>query len=97
MKRLLILLPVLLLSCKTVPAVIDTSETDSIAAETIVQGKDLESTIDDIKDITDTAKETGVITEKDTLIYSILLFRKPLNQHECRQAVFVQTFYGQAH
>ena len=67
MKRLLILLPVLLLSCKTVPAVIDTSETDSIAAETIVQGKDLESTIDDIKDITDTAKETGVITEKETV------------------------------
>ena len=67
MKRLLILLPVLLLSCKTVPVVIDTTETDSIAVEAIVQGKDLESTIDDIKDITDTAKETGVITEKETV------------------------------
>ena len=67
MKRLLILLPVLLLSCKTVPVVIDTTEADSIAVEAIVQGKDLGSTIDDIKDITDTAKETGVITEKETV------------------------------
>ena len=67
MKKILFLIPVLLIGCKTVPVVIDTTETDSIAVEAIVQGKDLESTIDNIKDITDTAKETGVITEKETV------------------------------
>ena len=68
MKKLLFLLPVLLLSCKTVPSVIDTTQTDSIAVETIVQGKDLENTIDNIKVITDNVKDSGnIITEKETV------------------------------
>ena len=68
MKRLLFLIPIVLLGCKTVPVVIDTTETDSIAVETIVQGKDLENTIDNIKVITDSVKDNGnVITEKETV------------------------------
>jgi len=56
-----------LVSCKTVTTAIDTSNTDKLAIETIVQGKDLEATITDIKTITDNAKETGEISKPDTV------------------------------
>lgn len=55
-----------LLGCKSVPTPIDTNKTDGIAVETIVNGKDLEKTIDDIKTITEDAKNAGVIAKKDT-------------------------------
>jgi hypothetical protein len=54
-------------SCATVPVSIDTHETDKLATETIVQSKDLESTISDIKVITDKAKESGEISKPDTV------------------------------
>jgi hypothetical protein len=58
---------VVISSCATVPVSIDTHETDSLAIETIVQGKDLEATITDIKTITDKSKETGEISKPDTV------------------------------
>lgn len=68
MKRLLFLSCLLLVSCKTMPVVIDTIETDKIATDTIVSGKDLETTIGDIKAITDDAKLTGEIKQTDKVI-----------------------------
>ena len=68
MKRLLFLSCLLLASCKTMPAVIDTIETDKIATDTIVSGKDLETTIGDIKAITDNAKLTGEIKQPEKVI-----------------------------
>ena len=60
-------------SCRTVPA-IDTSKTDLLGVdvmqtqtEIVFTGKDLESTIDDIKTLTDDAKVTGEI-QKDKVI-----------------------------
>lgn len=57
-------------SCRTVPA-IDTSKTDLLGidvmqtqTEIATSGKDLESTIDDIKAITDDAKVTGDIPKE---------------------------------
>ena len=67
MKRLLLLIPFVFLGCKTVPIVIDTNQTDEIATETIVKGKDLESTISDIKAITDDAKQSGSINTQNTI------------------------------
>lgn len=65
---LFLLSALLFASCRTVPpVVVSTPETDKLAVETIVQGKDLESTISDIKTITDTAKETGSISKPDTV------------------------------
>jgi hypothetical protein len=54
-------------SCQSVTTAIDTSNTDKLAIETIVQGKDLEATITDIKTITDKSKGTGEITKPDTV------------------------------
>lgn len=60
-------------SCRTVPS-LDTSKTDLAGIEVMetqtdiaVSGKDLASTIDDIKTITDNAKETGDLS-KDKVI-----------------------------
>ena len=68
MKRLLFLSCLLISSCKTMPVVIDTIETDKIATDTIVSGKDLETTINDIKVITDYAKQTGEIKQPEKII-----------------------------
>jgi len=61
-----IVFAILLTSCQTISASIDTGKTDGIAVETIVSGKDLEKIIGDIKDITDKAKDTGTVAKADT-------------------------------
>lgn len=109
MKRLLLLSCLLLASCKTMPAVIDTIETDKKATDTIVSGKDLETTIGDIKEITDDAKLTGEIKQPGRIIeyvdkasgqvaqlnYKILDLESSRKDDNKRHAEIIATFSAQ--
>lgn len=57
--------------CASAPSIIDTSKTDLLGVDVMqtqtdiaVSGKDIASTIDDLKVITDSAKETGEIPKE---------------------------------
>jgi len=70
LKRYLLLMP-FIISCRTVPTIIDTPETDlksvsvmQAQTEIVSTGKDLQSSIATIKVITDEAKSTGEIPKE---------------------------------
>jgi hypothetical protein len=67
LKRYLLLMP-FIISCRTVPTIIDTPETDlksvsvmQAQTEIVSTGKDLQASIESVKVITDEAKTTGEI------------------------------------
>lgn len=74
MNRFLLLLP-LLVSCASHPSIVDTSTTDRLSVdialgqtEITATGKDLQSSIESVKVITDEAKHTGIIRDTETVI-----------------------------
>ena len=74
MNRLWLLIP-LLVSCASSPSIVDTSTTDRLSVdvalgqtEITATGKDLQSSIESVKVITDEAKQTGIIRDTETVI-----------------------------